>query len=1091
MIDLPRDVVIYNHEQSEEIMKKRKNIEGGSAASGYGKKYVGGSTGSSSSFSGGSGSSGSRQSSDSGDEDKKSQQINHFSIYEIIRFDNDQYLAVLSSEISKRTKSIEKSLKKIGIQANSIRSTIQQQIAALEKVKQNNQDNLNAYRNEINDFLSQQALATWTDANGESQERKFDIRSFIGQANGTYVIDWKAIQRIAGSREEQEAIYKELEPIKNLTDGVIKAQEAIDDANEQIEKLGEQLAEQFYNWKSELTEIYDLSQRITDQESLRSRFTSQINLELSKLSAGFGTATEAIEHMTAARERDNKTVLKQIENQQVMIAARQRELNRALDASDELATLNAYKNRGYSTASEKNAAVAWAQGEYDAARIALQYVKDIKKDRDGSVQYTIDWAAFDRQQAANPYSKDTYDKIKEYLDNLNSAAEEFNNSIKTQTETIAQLYDDLKEYQDFIGSFEDTLIKTIESDIEQQLENAKRLSDSITAALKDLLDQVKRKLDERRQAEDNAKTEADIAKKQQRLAMLQANSAGGNQVEIAQLQKEIADAQQSYQRTLEDQLLNKLQQQGDDAAKQREHQIELQKAQLEVEKETNKELVNLWLSNPEEYKNEIRDAWLEAQGYEDKGIAGQAVLESEFESEFAKLGLAIEETNYKNGFEDISGDTSTLVGLLTKLTNGEDAGTDPLSKAVGALEDVTKRNTESFELSKKAQQSAAAWKNEGITAKDLRAWNYTFKELKDSGFTNADLKNAGFTLSEFQQGGVTKASDLRGAGFSVAELKNAKYNFKQLQDAGFSLAQLRQGGFNISDFMANGIKDAKSLKGAGFTAANLRGAKFSSAALRGAGFTASELLKGGYSAKDLRTGGYTSAQAKGAGVSAAGLKGAGYSYADAKKSGYTLQQLYSGGYGEAYWEIWPYGRISDSKRTLYYGDRGNDVKALQWALNKILGTRLSINGVYDDATWNAVSTFEYQAYTSKYGEPTAGDNYIGPEAKSEFRKRGFKTGGIADFTGPAWLDGTPSKPELVLNAQDTKNFLALKDVLRGAMNSIGSVKGSSYGDMTYEININVDHINNDYDVDRIAERVKKNIVKDASYRNVTQVRNFR
>ena len=46
-------------------------------------------------------------------------------------------------------------------------------------------------------------------------------------------------------------------------------------------------------------------------------------------------------------------------------------------------------------------------------------------------------------------------------------------------------------------------------------------------------------------------------------------------------------------------------------------------------------------------------------------------------------------------------------------------------------------------------------------------------------------------------------------------------------------------------------------------------------------------------------------------------------------------------------------------------------------------------------------------------------------------------------------------------------------------------------DATYEININVDKLTSDYDVDRVAERVKKIIVKDSSYRNVTQVRNLR
>ena len=103
----------------------------------------------------------------------------------------------------------------------------------------------------------------------------------------------------------------------------------------------------------------------------------------------------------------------------------------------------------------------------------------------------------------------------------------------------------------------------------------------------------------------------------------------------------------------------------------------------------------------------------------------------------------------------------------------------------------------------------------------------------------------------------------------------------------------------------------------------------------------------------------------------------------------------------------------------------------------------------------------------------------------------FKTGGLADYTGPAWLDGTPSKPELVLNAQDTKNFMTLRDVLSHAMGSTSNINNSYSGDATYEININVDKLTSDYDVDKVADKVKKIIVKDSSYRNVTQVRKFR
>lgn len=42
----------------------------------------------------------------------------------------------------------------------------------------------------------------------------------------------------------------------------------------------------------------------------------------------------------------------------------------------------------------------------------------------------------------------------------------------------------------------------------------------------------------------------------------------------------------------------------------------------------------------------------------------------------------------------------------------------------------------------------------------------------------------------------------------------------------------------------------------------------------------------------------------------------------------------------------------------------------------------------------------------------------------------YANGGLIDYTGIAKVDGTPGRPELVLNARDTANFLAFRDVLR-------------------------------------------------------------
>lgn len=42
----------------------------------------------------------------------------------------------------------------------------------------------------------------------------------------------------------------------------------------------------------------------------------------------------------------------------------------------------------------------------------------------------------------------------------------------------------------------------------------------------------------------------------------------------------------------------------------------------------------------------------------------------------------------------------------------------------------------------------------------------------------------------------------------------------------------------------------------------------------------------------------------------------------------------------------------------------------------------------------------------------------------------YATGGLADYTGPAWLDGTKNKPELVLNPEDTQNMFRTIDAVR-------------------------------------------------------------
>ena len=144
---------------------------------------------------------------------------------------------------------------------------------------------------------------------------------------------------------------------------------------------------------------------------------------------------------------------------------------------------------------------------------------------------------------------------------------------------------------------------------------------------------------------------------------------------------------------------------------------------------------------------------------------------------------------------------------------------------------------------------------------------------------------------------------------------------------------------------------------------------------------------------------------------------------------------------------------------------------------------------YDLKRYRAVLA-EYQALAQELANLRA---FYARNENSRFTAsfaRQYDSGGLADYTGPAWLDGTPSSPELVLNQQDTRNFIQLKDILSNIMNGKSS-KNDTNGDFYFEIHIDVDKVTSDYDVDQIANRIKQQITNEARYRNVNTINMIR
>lgn len=107
--------------------------------------------------------------------------------------------------------------------------------------------------------------------------------------------------------------------------------------------------------------------------------------------------------------------------------------------------------------------------------------------------------------------------------------------------------------------------------------------------------------------------------------------------------------------------------------------------------------------------------------------------------------------------------------------------------------------------------------------------------------------------------------------------------------------------------------------------------------------------------------------------------------------------------------------------------------------------------------------------------------------KDEYDKyKVFKEGGYVNYTGPAWVDGTPSRPEAFLDAYDTSLLRGMLDAFKYAtsnihMTNIGSeMFGGSSNASIGEVNIEITEASfkEDADYEEVARRVGEAFTKE-------------
>jgi len=91
--------------------------------------------------------------------------------------------------------------------------------------------------------------------------------------------------------------------------------------------------------------------------------------------------------------------------------------------------------------------------------------------------------------------------------------------------------------------------------------------------------------------------------------------------------------------------------------------------------------------------------------------------------------------------------------------------------------------------------------------------------------------------------------------------------------------------------------------------------------------------------------------------------------------------------------------------------------------------------------------------------------------------------------GTSWADDGEKLPTM-LDRKDSENLVVLKDILGNLLNVSGGDAVKSNGDIYFDIHIDAE-LASDYDVDQLAERIKKEIYDTSSYRNANVINYIR
>ena len=583
------------------------------------------------------------------------------------------------------------------------------------------------------------------------------------------------------------------------------------------------------------------------------------------------------------------------------------------------------------------------------------------------------------------------ERLEEFESGVKTAMDDINDKEDANDDEKDKTLELVQQMTDKTIAFYNTVFDTVKSYYQSLIDEQAELNNTIDEANDRMISSMRDIVDKERQARENEKREEELASQYNRLAYLRQDTSGANQNAILDLEKQIEQDSEDYTDTLVDQKINELEEQNEQAAEQRQRQIEIAQFQLD---------------------EAARNGQLMAHAMEVfQGSVGTDGKVSE-DSGFGQMYMKVNELGGKsrleqlNAFANLNGEYNSAAAFEAILSYTGEEGSEGIYGA--KMEEMSTAVKEYLGIDGE-EGVAPLLTNNLVGSGDKSLQEYILEHFEQGAKDIAGTGNdPGTTLSDIY-GRIPNISDLNSIiwntnGSKVEALKNELMTYMpDIVGLLREMAKKETGSYEglLGDINFDGVVDRKDLD-------NLI-----------VGRAHGDLTPQQMNAADINQDGYVDHNDE-----VALLDTIVTNEGKEDNLGNTTLEVGSkinpkaGG---------PQDSISVFNGTTPPGLISNYKNWDDFILNnnESYGFAKDFSGATIDSIHKFTDGSEFYRVLTRLG------GYYYVNAK-DFKA--FKTGGIADYTGPAWLDGTPTKPELVLNAQDTQNFIALKNILAEVMN---------------------------------------------------------